>query len=255
MCNFEKKWFVLDTDARSRIAIYMINHADNPLIAQLGNLSHDAFRGGFFSGDGCMAVSGDASCILLPRVLQSPEPPLIGAAMLPSSVSLPLDCDLTVSDERISPVTPGNMPFVLSNMTDQYDFIFLCRTLGLDKKDFDHLNNGIFIRTFVDDLMERLPGWNWLPIRDHLGCFVRMNVLCQNVVFELKTFKFVDRPGVYSFLFANIEDMKGKIKLMFDDSAAMARKVREVALAQRQKEREYLQTKRTIERIRTASGF
>ena len=56
-------------------------------------------------------------------------------------------------------------------------------------------------------------------------------------------------------LLANIEDMKGKIKLMFDDSAAMARKVREVALAQRQKEREYLQTKRTIERIRTASGF
>ncbi len=56
-------------------------------------------------------------------------------------------------------------------------------------------------------------------------------------------------------LLANIEDMKSKIKVMFDDSAAMARKVREVALAQRQKEREYQQTKRTIERIRTASGF
>ena len=56
-------------------------------------------------------------------------------------------------------------------------------------------------------------------------------------------------------LLANIEDMKAKIKVMFDDSAAMARKVREVALSQRQKEREYLQTKRTIERIRTASGF
>ena len=56
-------------------------------------------------------------------------------------------------------------------------------------------------------------------------------------------------------LLANIEDLKAKIKVMFDDSASMARKVREVALAQRQKEREYLQTKRTIERIRTASGF
>ena len=56
-------------------------------------------------------------------------------------------------------------------------------------------------------------------------------------------------------LLANIEDMKAKIKVMFDDSAAMARKVREVALAQRQKEREYQQTRRTIERIRTASGF
>ena len=56
-------------------------------------------------------------------------------------------------------------------------------------------------------------------------------------------------------LIANIEDMKAKIKVMFDDSAAMARKVREVALAQRMKEREYQQTRRTIERIRTASGF
>ena len=56
-------------------------------------------------------------------------------------------------------------------------------------------------------------------------------------------------------LIANIEDMKAKSKALFDDSAAMARKVREVALAQRMKEREYQQTRRTIERIRTASGF
>ena len=56
-------------------------------------------------------------------------------------------------------------------------------------------------------------------------------------------------------LAATIEAMKAKLKAMFDESAAMSRKVREVALAQRQKEREYVQTKRTIERIRTASGF
>ena len=56
-------------------------------------------------------------------------------------------------------------------------------------------------------------------------------------------------------LAATIEAMKGKLKAMFDESAALSRKVREVALAQRQKEREYVQTKRTIERIRTASGF
>ena len=54
---------VLDTDARARIAIYMINHANSPLIAQLGDLSHDAFRGGFIFGDGLLTVSGDASCV------------------------------------------------------------------------------------------------------------------------------------------------------------------------------------------------
>ena len=56
-------------------------------------------------------------------------------------------------------------------------------------------------------------------------------------------------------LMANIETMKAKLKAMFDESAAISRKIREVAIAQRQKEREYAQTKRTIERIRTASGF
>ena len=56
-------------------------------------------------------------------------------------------------------------------------------------------------------------------------------------------------------LLANIESMKAKLKALLDESSVMARKVREVALAQRQKEREYVQTKRTIERIRTASGF
>ena len=56
-------------------------------------------------------------------------------------------------------------------------------------------------------------------------------------------------------LLANIESMKAKLKAMLDESSVMTRKVREVALAQRQKEREYVQTKRTIERIRTASGF
>ena len=56
-------------------------------------------------------------------------------------------------------------------------------------------------------------------------------------------------------LTAKIEDLKAAIKAMFDEAAVISRKVREVAIAQRQKERDYLQTKRTIERIRTASGF
>ena len=55
-------------------------------------------------------------------------------------------------------------------------------------------------------------------------------------------------------LTANIEAMKAKLKTMFDESTALARKVREVAIAQRQKDREYQQTKRTLERVRVATG-
>ena len=56
-------------------------------------------------------------------------------------------------------------------------------------------------------------------------------------------------------LAATIEAMKNKFKSVFDELTAMSRKVREATLAQKQKDREYQQTKRTIERIRTASGF
>ena len=55
-------------------------------------------------------------------------------------------------------------------------------------------------------------------------------------------------------LAATIEAMKAKLKAMFDESSTMARRVREVAISQRQKEREYQQTKRTLERVRVATG-
>ena len=56
-------------------------------------------------------------------------------------------------------------------------------------------------------------------------------------------------------LIVSIEAFKGKLKAMLDESASMSRKVCEIAIAQRQKEREYARTKKTIEKIRVASGF
>ena len=50
-------------------------------------------------------------------------------------------------------------------------------------------------------------------------------------------------------LTANIEAMKSKLKIMFDESVAMSRKVREIAITQKQKERKYVQNQRIVERI------
>ena len=52
-----------------------------------------------------------------------------------------------------------------------------------------------------------------------------------------------------------IEAFKAKMKASFDEVAALARKVKEVQIAQKQKERDFIQAKRAIERIRIASGF
>ena len=56
-------------------------------------------------------------------------------------------------------------------------------------------------------------------------------------------------------LTVSIEAFKSKLKDMLEEAASLSRRSREVSIAQKQKEREYVQTRRTIERIRTASGF
>ena len=51
---------------------------------------------------------------------------------------------------------------------------------------------------------------------------------------------------------ANVEEFRGKLKLLLDESGVLIRKVKEVALVQKQKERDFIQAKRAIERIRMA---
>ena len=51
---------------------------------------------------------------------------------------------------------------------------------------------------------------------------------------------------------ANVEEFRGKLKLLLDESGILIRKVKEVALVQKQKERDFIQARRAIERIRMA---
>ena len=50
----------------------------------------------------------------------------------------------------------------------------------------------------------------------------------------------------------SIEDLRGKLRTLLDESALLARKVKEAVLLQKQREREFVQAKRAIERIRMA---
>ena len=49
-----------------------------------------------------------------------------------------------------------------------------------------------------------------------------------------------------------IDELRGKLKLLFDESAMLTRKLKEVVLEQKQKEREFVQARRAIERIKMA---
>ena len=50
----------------------------------------------------------------------------------------------------------------------------------------------------------------------------------------------------------SIEELRDKLKTLLDESALLARKVKEAVLQQKQREREFVQAKRAIERIRMA---
>ena len=50
----------------------------------------------------------------------------------------------------------------------------------------------------------------------------------------------------------SIEDLRGKLRTLLDESALLARKVKEAVFQQKQREREFVQAKRAIERIRMA---
>ena len=51
---------------------------------------------------------------------------------------------------------------------------------------------------------------------------------------------------------SSIEELRGKLRTLFEESALLSRKVKEAVLQQRQREREFIQAKRAIERIRMA---
>ena len=53
---------------------------------------------------------------------------------------------------------------------------------------------------------------------------------------------------------SKIEGMKTALKDMIEEVSAMSRKIREVSIAQRQKDREYNQTKRALDRVRMATA-
>ena len=56
-------------------------------------------------------------------------------------------------------------------------------------------------------------------------------------------------------LTASVESFKLKLKTIFEESNALSRKVKEVIIAQKQKERDFILAKRAIERIRMVSSF
>ena len=200
--NKEQNRFARETDAVSRITIYLINRANSKSIGQFGDLTHDPLHvdGGFLSGNGQVRIPGDASYVgIKPASVQYSDyildPSIWNCVPSPRAKAI-----LTELCERFYQVSPDQIPSLLTPLTTQIDFVFQSRAMHLDKLDFDNIH-GTMTRAFVENVYP-IPGWlTPLPILDHDGFFVRMNVFCNGAVFDYKTFKHQNLPGIYSFLF------------------------------------------------------
>lgn len=197
----------LEIDAVSRITIYLINRANSKSICQFGDLTHDPFHvgGGFTSQNGQIRVSGDASYYAVkPASVQYTE----YIIDIPRGKYVPAPWALAIPPEfceKINQLDPYKISTRLTALTGQSDFVFLSRSLRIDKLDFDNIH-GTMTRAFVENTSAASTSipkdCTPLLIRDHNGFFVRMNVLCHDAVFEFKTFKHQNLPkDIYGFRF------------------------------------------------------
>jgi len=173
----DREQFVRRIDAGSRIILTAINWSDTSRIAQMGDFSHNASAEGFYSWDG-------------KKMALPPAPQL--AKLTSESLCRQLDA----SGPNTATIFTGQFLDALGP-----DPVYLARSLKLDKRDYDNLRHGKIIRSFSDNTTPLPYGYEPLPIFDHLGFFLRMDVLYCGAVFTSKCFKFKDRLGEVTFLF------------------------------------------------------
>ena len=67
---------------------------------------------------------------------------------------------------------------------------------------------------------------------------------------QIETKEEPDNP--FDELNHGIDELRNKLKVLFDESAVLTRKVKAATVEQRKKEREFVQARRAIERIKMA---
>lgn len=219
---------LLETDSKSRLSIWVVNHANSPAIGLVGDFLHNG--NGFNSSDNRLAINKDATIIqycdarLNPCVDTTPLNPITYVDAVPGSVPLAqsptlpmLACSAwpaiqtSLQASHLVPVdtfpipiikdfSPYDVPSLLEGTDNVYDYIGICKSMKLNNKDFDAIHKGNYIRSFSSDRKVIRFDCTPIPTYDHLGA-LRMFVLFEGVIFELKSFRSVVRREVYQLPF------------------------------------------------------
>ena len=186
-------------DAKSRLAVWVANHADSPQISKLG-LTH--IPGGAVDASGMTVLHCTGPGLTLEK--HSAEVPGIaplerGSAMTTSVA--PPGLQTTLFD-----VAPGNVLPVLNEMTAGVDPVYIAGKLGLLKRDMDKVTGPKLCREFREPQVPCCGLFN-MECRDADGNFTGRYILHNGNIYEAKLFKYTDVPDSAYFFFAPDESV------------------------------------------------
>lgn len=204
-------------DARSRVAIWAINHADSPEISRLGDLTFLPTQGGFSNHNGSILINTREPGINVSRVPQLSDTNYL---MVPGYPVAPLRMPVFYNS-----VDTCCFEDVLSEMLGGINYIAMAQKLNLYQIDMDS-TYGKLTRSHIE-LTGQLPDFsipylfcgnaNWsminvytyLPYRNiPAGC-------------EVKFFKYKDAPGIFPFFFKPCKS--GVSRIQYDLTAKRRR--------------------------------
>lgn len=168
-------------EARSRVIIWIINHADSPEIAKLGLTQiADGFTN--WNGSTVINVGGPGIVAAINNTQANHQLALGGNFCLPQ--------------KKFYNIFPCDIDQMLQNAGNNIDWIYAAKKLKLFKQNSENISGHKLYRSFVDSNCT-LGLWETVFIcHDGDGAFHSRYTIIDGSVFELKAFKFKDRPEI-----------------------------------------------------------
>ena len=178
----KKEFFERLIDAMSRVIIWVINHSRSPEISKLGLTKvADGFTN--WNGSAIIHTGGPGIVAEINHIHENHQ--------------LPLGNLLCAQQKNFYNVFPQEMGRVLLDAGANIDWIYVAKKLNLFEQDADNISGPKLYRSFVDSLCTLGLLEADFTCYDSYGVFHSRYTIINDCVFELKAFKFRDRPEIF----------------------------------------------------------
>ena len=195
--------FVHGVDAESRVTVWAVNRANSPQISKLG-LTH--IPGGAADASGMKILHANGPGLTLEKhndSIMHPGQLPYQDGLIPNARPVPQIGNVPIAPAipQFFHVHPQDIPQGISEMTGEYDPVYIAVKLNLLDRNIDMISGPKLCREFREPQIP-VPGLFNMECRDAEGNFTGRYVLFNGSVFEAKIFKYTDSPDGAYFYFA-----------------------------------------------------